>query len=342
MKRIYLVSLAIAVLLATTLAGPRPALAKMGAMQIAGGDLPHAITVPFDDASSFSWQDFGDPPLVGHPEVVAAPTGMLGTGYQVQSDVWGDVRAQLGAWPADGCAAECGMATYYPTEGVASLNGVGGATEVWVRLDPERRAVLGRYIELGRAGLLPAEPSILDVLAAGSRQSGALPPVSIGGRALTSEQLSRFWTTVSSQPWPETQLTITRQGGRSLSDVYDITGERFDAMAYGYPYAADLVIAAPGGREVKLAYYPLTSTIAMTPANWTASSTTGIAVPAAIAERFALNLGITFATPEVAPPPTSERSYTGLLALLLVVAGGAAVAGTLGTLAAGSRPRRTA
>ncbi len=185
--------------LTTTEVNTTPAEAKGNLTVISGGDLPHPITIPFEDdfalwapSSIVTTWDL----LPGWPTALDAAPADHGTGYDVQMEVAG-----FGFIPTN-TGERVNSTYYYPRVGAMELRTESESDAKWIQLDTERAALLNRYIALGRARLLAEEPGILDVFAAGYRLSGALTAVEVDGRSLTSEELGSFWAVVASEPGP--------------------------------------------------------------------------------------------------------------------------------------------
>lgn len=297
----------VAAVLAAVMPGTDDAEAKGNLTVISGGDLPHAVTMPFEDSFTFSyprsamvpWDQFS-----GWPRALDTGPRDLGRGYEVTSGLWGEMVYSLGLTLVQSTEQRIDT-TYFPDQQVAEVRVEPGGVQLWVELDDGRAALIGRYIELGRAGLLSEEPSILDVFAAERRLNGAGTPVEVDGRALMPDEIAAFWNIVASEDWPEIAVTISRAGAKPYTGEAAASDERFEAMVYGYPEFTRLIFTAPDGRHVELAYYQVTSVIVGMPMAWAnAPSGRGFKVPEAVAGSFALALGV--------EPPAIEPSTVGV------------------------------
>lgn len=331
-------------LFATAGSGARVAEAKGNLTVISGGDLSHSITIPFEDdfalwapsSIATTWDLFPDWPTA----LDAAPEDP-GLGYDVQMEAPG-----FGLIATD--TGERVASTYYPRVGAMELRTESGSDASWIQLDTDRAALLNRYIALAQAGLLSEKPGILDIFAAGYELCGTPTPIEVDGRSLNSEELDSFWAVVASGAWPEIPVTISRAGAKPSAGNSEAEQERIDAIVYGYPEFALLVLLAPDGRRLELAYYPSTSTIAGMPMSWASmTSGRGFEVPPTIADSFAAALGVDWAAIEVATPETSEvasqpteatpRPVPSGLAAVVVALGVAAALATAGTLTRDAR-----
>jgi hypothetical protein len=153
-------------------------------MTITGDDLPYTITAPWPDQKAF-WE------AKHAPKVLREPPPKLGPGYDVVSWYWGQPLGEEGMDD---------IGVYYPDciwEGPACERGVvrvsKGDEVHWLELDAERDALLKRYVELGRAGVLPSEPTIVEVLAARMVHSGEEIAVGVGGQPLEPVDQRLFW-----------------------------------------------------------------------------------------------------------------------------------------------------
>lgn len=367
MPRKLVILAAFVALLAAAEAPTSPAEAKGNLTVISGGDLPHSITLPFEDDFAFwapssivtTWDL-----LPGWPTALDSAPADPGIGYDVQMEVAG-----FGFIPTD-AGERVNSTYYYPRVGAMELRTEPGSDAKWLQLDTDRAALLNRYIALGRAGLLSEEPSILDVFAAEYKVNGTFTPVAVDGRLLTSEELASFWPIVASERWPEIHVTISLAGAKPYvarstaldsvdamtygypepTDVGNSTSfeERVEAMVYGYPEYVTLALTAPDGRRIELAYYPVTSAMAGLPMNWCCAPTDrGIAVPPGIADAFAAALGVERPVDEVATSAASDvdsrfieavhRRAPAGIAALVVALGVAAALATAGTLARSGR-----
>lgn len=351
MTRKLVILAVIVAALATAEASTSPAEAKGNRTVISGGDLPHPITIPFEDDFALAyrkspnvlWDQFPDWPVLVEP-----PVGDLGFGYEMRSDLYGVMlyEAVYGSsgqrleQPALEQSAERSETTYYPAASTARIHVEPGSVELWVKLDAERARLIERYIELGRAGLLSEEPSILEVHAAAAQLTGRFTPVEVDGRPMTANQLETFWDLVASERWRIVPLRTSRAGAVEFTNTERDYQEMFEAQVYGYPhYIAVRLISE--GRGVELAYYPGTDAVAgMPPPAY--NTGLGMLVPPNLAERFAAALGIerpaaAVATSEVAqtasqPVEAKPRLASTGLAALVVALGVAVVLATAGTL----------
>ena len=189
---------------------------------LSGGDLPHAVRLaPVDEDAFFRRIDL--PPRLDQAPRPAGPA------YTLASSYWDTVLRDDGGGgpPAD---AE---ALYYPDGGFVRARQAGA--DVWLLLEERQRAILDRYIRLARAGLLSAEPGVLQVLAAAAGR-GELISVQAGGTMLTEAQTRAFWDAVAAGPAPA-----------FLSD------QKPPGVATGGFW---LVFTLPEGRAVQLLYSP--------------------------------------------------------------------------------------
>lgn len=288
--------------------GATPVEAKVDAAILSGGDLPYPITLAFEDAYAFwalpdprSNLDLPD----GWPTRLDAQPVDLGIGYELQSGIaaallgnnpfglWRDVEFGEGRVP---------RSTYYPGIGAVELH-IGGDPPRWARLDAGRAAILDRYIRLGRAGELPEQPGILDVLAADARD-GRPTSVVVGDRPLTTATLEEFWRIAGSATWPEVEVYGSRLGAKLHTGAPADYDEAIEAMVYGYA-EPDWLSLEIDGREVRLAYYPTTGVIAGLPlpsnSAWIGR---GFVIPPELREAFHASLDL----PPLLPPSAAEST----------------------------------
>lgn len=227
------------------LALPYSAGAKSPPTTISGGDLAHGIALPYQDDDAW-WR-------MASRQTLAGPPADLGTGYTVFS--W--------AWTSDD-----DKAVYYPSSGAATF--VRGGAAVWVELSGEQQALLDRYVTLGRAGPLPADPAMLDVLVALVSEGGERVGVQVAGRSLDASSEQSFWQEATLavgrseliHPFPmigsgQTELNIAFDlpEGRSVSLVYiRATGYLIDMTTAGGAQTAEVTMqgfkATPGLRAL--------------------------------------------------------------------------------------------
>lgn len=288
-----------------------PIEAKVDTAILSGGDLPHPITLAFEDAYAF-WA-LPDPRSNldlpgGWPIRVDAPPANLGTGYELQSGIaaallgnnpfglWRDIEFGEGRQPT---------ATYHPAVAALELR-IGDDAPRWARLDEDRAGILDRYIELGRAGALPEHPSILDVLAA-EAATGQLTPTSVDGRPMAPAAREDFWRTARRASWPEVPVYASRLGAKPHTGAPADYDEAVEAMVFGDATPVWLAFDIDG-REVRLAYYPVTGVIAAIPLpNGSAWIGRGFVIPPDLREAFHAALGLPplqspFAVGEAAAP----------------------------------------
>ena len=180
-------ALAFVAALLAIISAREPVAAKMPPMEISGGDLPYAVTATWPDTSAF-WS--AEPPA----QPLEQPPARLGSGYQVASWYWGTRLPMRDGRQADDSATYypfCGWERYACDRGVVQAT-VGGE-EHWLLLDQERDAILRRYVELGRDGLLPAHPTILDVAAARAKYQREWIDVRVASTLLNSKYIQLFW-----------------------------------------------------------------------------------------------------------------------------------------------------
>ena len=130
--------------------------------------------------------------------------------------------------------------TYYPDGGYVQT--VRQDHDVWLVLDLRQRAMLDRYISLGKAGALGPHPGALEVLAkAGGAETIS---VEIGARPLLADAALAFWrlfdgpslVSFLDPPRPPTGeggywISVTAPEGRILQLFYDpATGSLTDAL----------------------------------------------------------------------------------------------------------------
>ncbi len=142
------------------LAEPESARAKWEASTIDGPDLPRRVSLALEDDTAFYGISFGAwPGWDAKPVALDGPPADLGTAYEVESVYWQKAASTLEL--GEGSV----FATYYPAASVASLESASGDV-AWIRLDERRAGLLNRYIELGRAGALPNDPTFMDAVVA--------------------------------------------------------------------------------------------------------------------------------------------------------------------------------
>lgn len=305
-------TLAITALLLAALAASEeatPAEAKVDAAMLSGGDLPHPITLAFEDGVVF-WA-LPDPRSNldlpgGWPSRLDAAPPNPGTGYEFSSGIAAALLGNnpFGLWRGTEFGeGRLALATYYPAAEALELR-IGDDAPRWARLDANRASILDRYIRLGRAAALPERPSILDVLAAEAR-AGTLTPVSVDGQPVPLPALETFWRTAGSNVWPEVPVHASLIGAKLQTDTPTDYDEAVEAMVYGSVEPVWLSLGVDG-REVKLAYYPETGVIAGVPLP--ASSAwigRGFAVPPELRDAFHASLGLPSLAPSSTPAETA-------------------------------------
>ena len=162
---------------------------------------------------------------LGPPPVLTVPAA-TGEAFEVTSDYWDET---LGS----GVNAPLIQpeASYFPAFGVVLVDRPNGE-KVYVVLDQRQRALLNRYIRLGRTGAVAPHPGALQVLAAASHSE----PVSIViGSKPVDEPLARLiWAAIDGKPGfrfldpprppgaaTGTWLTFTTAEGRAIQYLYD-------------------------------------------------------------------------------------------------------------------------
>lgn len=175
----------LALVVTLSLASTNPATAAGMDVVLSGGDLPHSVKLARADADAFVRRIVPPPKLDNAPE-------FQGTGYKIASAYWDEVlrngRDDRGAAALD---------AFYFQEGgyvVAHQDG----RDVWLVLDLRQRAIIDRYLSLGRANTIRAEPGILEVLMIASRSEAV--GIEIGGVALTEAQRNNFWSLIAVGP----------------------------------------------------------------------------------------------------------------------------------------------
>ena len=217
---------------------------------ISGGDLAHSVRMAKTDEDAFRRRLDSPPKLDDRPE-------LSGDGYTVTTTYWDDV---LRGSRNDREAADPG-ATYYEDGGFVRARQDG--EDVWLALDTRQRAILDRYLNLTRAGLLGERPGILEVLAAASRSENI--GVHIGGSLLTDPEWERFWASLSVTPSPAfleqpqrpagddgAWLIFSLKEGRSVQVFYDERAgtltDSFGTEVYTVAPQVALAIESPASR----------------------------------------------------------------------------------------------
>ena len=213
---------------------------------IAGGDLPLDVSLAPADADAFRRRVNTLPRLEDEPAAT-------GPSYTVTTSYW-PVAIRLEDDEDELDVSVVGR--YYPQGGyvLLTLDDLGDEADdldpedVWVVIDLRQRAILDRYIQLAREGLIGGTPSTIDILAAVSStevlgvQAGAEPVAKA-----TADALLRGLSEANPSPLVEEReppflddsgfwLTVTLVEGRSLR-YYHRTGmltealgtERYDA-----------------------------------------------------------------------------------------------------------------
>ena len=226
-----LLVLVIAISLTSTI----PAHAAGTDVVLSGGDLPYAIKLARGDADAFVRRV--SPP----PKLEDAPV-FQGNGYKIASAYWDEVlrngRDDRGAAALD--------AFYFEQGGYVVAHQDG--RDVWLVLDLRQRAIIDRYLALGRARTIRGEPGILEVLTIASRSETV--GVEIGGVALDEAQRNNFWSLIAIGPRathtdpPQVPLgargvwiVFALEEGRSLQVFYERQSalfiDSFGAEIYG-------------------------------------------------------------------------------------------------------------
>ncbi len=165
-----------------------PATAKNGPTRISGPGIEAPIRIAFADELAF-WAGLGPRPV----EFAGVPEGPA---YTVDSDYWGTIIPSTWAGqtpPTQGSQPDDLKALYFVDDGLVRLSR--GSQLVWLRLDENRQILLRRYVELGRHGLLPTEPTIFDVLVA-ARRAGEDIGVEVAGQQLGVE-VEALWRAIA-------------------------------------------------------------------------------------------------------------------------------------------------
>lgn len=209
---------------------PFPAAAANGqGTVVTGGDLPGAVRLAAADEDAF-FRRIDLPPRLTRPPSVSGPSYTVSSGYW--DTVLRDDAGQDAAAPSSPAERD---ALYYPDTGHVRARQGGG--DVWLLLDERQRAILDRYIRLGRAGLLVGAPGVLEVVRAAALQSEPIG-VQVGPRALTPAEAASFWRLAGAATLrreaaggpPDagspgvTWVILTLLEGRSLRLLYDAAG----------------------------------------------------------------------------------------------------------------------
>lgn len=153
--------------------------AKSPATTLSGNDLPEPVALAFQDERYFWHHTPG-------PREVDEPIGHVEAGYLLYAWYWGKL---LGAsqQPRE-------LAHYYPETGLVQVYSHSSQEPAWLQLDDGRRALLDRYLRLGRSGSLPPRdrPTVVDVLLA-SFCAGEPAAITAGDRSLDSAEAASFW-----------------------------------------------------------------------------------------------------------------------------------------------------
>ena len=250
------------------------------------------------------------------PTPLDGPPAQLGTAYEMPSY---HVRLPDVQRHRDGTAA------YYPDcvwDNGACGRGVVraevGEENRWFLLDADRDAMLRRYIELGKEGLLPERPTVLEVLSARVAHQADWIEVEVEDVLLDSKQLQLFWQ--------EARLTERR-------------------TIHPFPLRSlvlRVLFRLPEGRDLELRYLPWSGDFI------DMSSVGNVLTPEVPVQAMnaspSLQRLLEFVAPDapLAPRPAAAASSTGegpivpVWALVLIAAAGTALVAT-GALAAGRR-----
>jgi hypothetical protein len=201
---------------------------------ISGGDLPRPITIAPADEDAFYRRITVPPKLDNAPEAA-------GPSYTITSPYWPQVLP--GNKKDRPPAAE--EATYYPEGGFVKARQ--GEADSWLVLDQRQRAILDRYIRLGRRDLLPSAPSALQVVGV-SALVGEPTGVLIGTRVLTADERARFWEVVSKvEPESFDRLSIADR-----DFLRGLTSQEAAAAPGGSPDSAWVSVDLAEGRSLRL------------------------------------------------------------------------------------------
>jgi hypothetical protein len=214
----------LAVVLLFALLAPVPAAAGNGARDTATAliyieGLPQPVEMAPADYATFTRR------LNLPPELPPRPPAS-GPSYGVDSPYWDLALRQSPEDPQAGLGA-----TYFPLGGYVQT--VHANRDAWLVLDLRQRALLDRYIRLGRAGLIGARPGAFQVLIAAAQSE----PVSVqhADSVLGDEAARALWAALAATrpavtfiepPRPPPRdggywLTFTTAEGRSLQYFYD-------------------------------------------------------------------------------------------------------------------------
>ena len=226
------------------LAAPLPAAAKSPPMTFTGPDLPYTITAPWPDQKAF-WEM--DP----WPTTLAAPPAELGHGYEVVSWFWNK--------PIPGNLQADEVAIYYPEPGIVRVTR--GDEVHWIELDEARNALLQRYVILGRQGVLPPEPTILDVLIAAVVHAHENVVVEIGGQPLTQKRALLFWQEAESliTRWDRVYVNTLPVGGQNFDLKFRLPEGRYVSVRYIRELGYLVDLSALGGYRGWVKGYKVTA-----------------------------------------------------------------------------------
>lgn len=178
---------------------PDAAHAKWTTSTIQGSDLPRPVSLALEDDLAFYGLQFaGWPGRDARPVLLDGAPSEPGTAYEIDSLYWSKAASTLDLGDA------YVIATYYPAVSAAQVQLVEPQRTfsrpepieerlgevAWVRLDDRRATLLNRYIELGRAGLLPAEPNFVDAAVA-RRDAGEVIGIHVGPEGVRLDNRNR-------------------------------------------------------------------------------------------------------------------------------------------------------
>jgi hypothetical protein len=227
-------------------------------------NLPEPLRMAPADADAFQRR-------LNRPSLVPPPLPAAGPWVGIDTPYW---DAALRESPDDPQASLGGA--YYPQLGLVQTTREN--RDAWLLLDQRQRAILDRYIRLGRAGAIGTRPSALQVLAAAAEDETL--SVELAGRLLTEAEARSFWErlrTVETRPSfaggrPHREggywLVITLPEGRALSYHYDpaagsltdsLGTESHDVSALGLPHTppAEPPSIRHGSRPGSLLWWPV-------------------------------------------------------------------------------------
>jgi hypothetical protein len=183
-------------------------------MTLSGPDLPFTITLPLQHEVRFSEEKATRPSV--YEEQASGPA------YTVNSYQWGFelVEAGLAARdPETGYPDTDDAALFYPESDLLDVEYEG--RQYLLQLSPYQSLLLRNYIELGRAGMISSEPSVLDYVS-GLHALGRSLEIGTHDGALSPDLRAEFLSAARGLLWQEGRFNELRGSPSVVAQIEEI------------------------------------------------------------------------------------------------------------------------